>query len=318
MAFNEQIHASTRPNIFELFAQESMDGALRPAIQHVCKVVAHAFPERLGTAWKLADELCLAVEFFVQYCYMRYHSGSFSEHFYSLKRVTASKGGAIGESARIISVICLACLPYALARMERLHSDATFDTGAAGSSDSMSGRSIKAVLVKLYPYIHFMWEALKLIFRIKYLLRHTDCYSPQHWMAGVVLVRHLDDSYSDGMSVWKKLANAAFPAGLFTLKLLEWWYSEENSGNVRTLTTLPVPPPPPRVQPSPYGLAVPEDPHICPICLQRKRDPTTISTSGYVFCYSCILKYIRTHGVCPITRVPSSEKKMIRLYLQHS
>lgn len=38
MAFNEQIHASTRPNIFELFAQESMDGALRPAIQHVCKV----------------------------------------------------------------------------------------------------------------------------------------------------------------------------------------------------------------------------------------------------------------------------------------
>ena len=42
--------------------------------------------------------------------------------------------------------------------MERLHSDATFDTGAAGSSDSMSGRSIKAVLVKLYPYIHFMWE----------------------------------------------------------------------------------------------------------------------------------------------------------------
>ena len=36
--------------------------------------MAHAFPERLGTAWKLADELCLAVEFFVQYCYMRYHS----------------------------------------------------------------------------------------------------------------------------------------------------------------------------------------------------------------------------------------------------
>ena len=38
MAFNEQIHASARPNIFELLAQESMDASLRPAIQHVCKV----------------------------------------------------------------------------------------------------------------------------------------------------------------------------------------------------------------------------------------------------------------------------------------
>ena len=38
MAFNEQIHASTRPTIFELLAQESMEAALRPAIQHLCKV----------------------------------------------------------------------------------------------------------------------------------------------------------------------------------------------------------------------------------------------------------------------------------------
>ena len=56
-----------------------------------------------------------------------------------------------------------ACVPYVLAKMERLHSDATFDTITTRSSDttfdtSRSARNIKTVLVKLYPYIHFMWE----------------------------------------------------------------------------------------------------------------------------------------------------------------
>ena len=81
---------------------------------------------------------------------------------------------------------------------------------------------------------------------------------------GVILLRQLDFSvsnnniqtvcdnqylqHSEGTSFWRKIVDAAFPAGLFTLKFLEWWYSEENSGSVRTLTTLPVPPPPPIVQ----------------------------------------------------------------------
>lgn len=38
MAFNEAILANSRPNLFELVAQDSMHEALRPAFEYVCKV----------------------------------------------------------------------------------------------------------------------------------------------------------------------------------------------------------------------------------------------------------------------------------------
>lgn len=38
MAFNEQILEGFRPNIFELMAQETMSGALRPAVDYLLRV----------------------------------------------------------------------------------------------------------------------------------------------------------------------------------------------------------------------------------------------------------------------------------------
>ena len=38
MAFNQQILEGLRPNIFELLAQESMNEALRPAVDYFIRV----------------------------------------------------------------------------------------------------------------------------------------------------------------------------------------------------------------------------------------------------------------------------------------
>lgn len=53
-----------------------------------------------------------------------------------------------------VCTITQAVVPYVLAKLEQLHLDATLDTSAATNS----GRGTRAVLAKLYPYIHFMWE----------------------------------------------------------------------------------------------------------------------------------------------------------------
>ncbi len=56
------------------------------------------------------------------------------------------------------------------------------------------------------------------------------------------------------------------------------------------------------------------DRSLCPICLQKRLNPTA-SSSGYVFCYKCIVLYIREHGErCPITGLRCKETQLIRLF----
>ena len=52
----------------------------------------------------------------------------------------------------------------------------------------------------------------------------------------------------------------------------------------------------------------------CPICRGRRRNETLLPTSGYVFCYACIVKFVRAHGMCPVTQYPVLEEELVRVY----
>ena len=54
--------------------------------------------------------------------------------------------------------------------------------------------------------------------------------------------------------------------------------------------------------------------NTCPLCHQPRVLPTA-STSGYVFCLKCLLRYLRERGeTCPITGQKCPESSIIRLY----
>lgn len=60
----------------------------------------------------------------------------------------------------------------------------------------------------------------------------------------------------------------------------------------------------------------------CPLChkVPRLHPTTTIPSSGYVFCLTCILPYVQSHGKCPVTGNPCKESDLIRLFeprMQH-
>jgi hypothetical protein len=57
--------------------------------------------------------------------------------------------------------------------------------------------------------------------------------------------------------------------------------------------------------------------HLCPLCRQPRVNPTA-STSGFVFCYKCILQYVQTHGACPVTGRQCKEEQLLRLYEPNS
>jgi len=320
VAFNEQILASQRPNFFELLAQEAMREALRPAFEYVCKVLVHSNPEILHHLWRFCDEIYLVLESLLQLYFVINHGGSFSEHFYCLIRRGPCRNGTLGAREKLLSLLCLTVVPYLVVKMDRLYlhlqeeNDAMRITWNSGKGPKSLGKLLYFVI---YPYIQSLWNGMKFIFRLRYLFGQTEYYSPLLWFAGVTLSRDLANEQSSPLSVdslWRRVVNSALPISVFALKLIEWWYSTERSAAVRMMTSLPIPPPPPHTQPNEDGVRLPQNPQLCPLCVKRRVDPTVIATSGYVFCYSCIMGYLRMHKECPITCIPTSEQQLIRLY----
>lgn len=72
---------------------------------------------------------------------------------------------------------------------------------------------------------------------------------------------------------------------------MEWWYqSAEERMSAPTVYPPPPPPPPPKV--AKEGIPLPADKTICPLCSQKRANPSVVSASGFVFCYTCVFKYV--------------------------
>lgn len=49
------------------------------------------------------------------------------------------------------------------------------------------------------------------------------------------------------------------------------------------------------------GIPLPPDRTICPLCSQKRANPSVVTVSGFVFCYACIFKYI-TQVISPASQ----------------
>lgn len=109
--------------------------------------------------------------------------------------------------------------------------------------------------------------------------------------------------------------------GVFFLQFLEWWYSSDNQGAVKALTSLPAPPPPLhllwRGQGGGDGRPGP-DLRSCPLCHRTRSNAAVLSTSGFVFCYRCIYTYVKANRRCPLSGFPSEPQHLIKIYSPES
>ncbi|KAL0340681.1 UNVERIFIED_CONTAM: Peroxisome biogenesis protein 12 [Sesamum radiatum] len=84
---------------------------------------------------------------------------------------------------------------------------------------------------------------------------------------------------------------------------MEWWYQSAEE-RMSAPTVYPPPPPPPLQRLSVVGvddktsclvakegIPLPPDKTVCPLCLQKRTNPSVMAVSGFVFCYTCIFKY---------------------------
>lgn len=327
-----------------------MASVFRPAISYALKVLASSNPGRWGWIWRFGDELHLCLDYIVQNYYLKNFGGSISEHFYGLKRVnrlnTEKDEEELSSYQKYLSVMMLVGVPYAKLKLDQLF-ERVKEEYVSGYLSSNSPRKnsyfvhLKRIFIYVYPFLHFSWETIFLCYHLLYIFRFSGVHSPLLHAIGVslqrltrqdILAHNLQNSLPNIMSgrtvaetilaipssVTQLLASVfanGLPVVVFFLKFIDWWYSSDNKGAVQSVMQLPVPPPPPQPKPAQHGNQLPPHPAQCPLCKKVCTNPTALSSSGYVFCYPCIYKYLNQHGCCPVTHLPSASKQLVRLYV---
>jgi hypothetical protein len=94
--------------------------------------------------------------------------------------------------------------------------------------------------------------------------------------------------------------------------------NEDDESTLPRTNKLPIPPPPmpPKLIDDEDNTTNPVigDRWSCPICNEVRINPTA-STSGYVYCYKCLVLHIRNVGkYCPMTGMACNEENIVRLF----
>ncbi|KAM5179609.1 peroxisome assembly protein 12 isoform 1-T5 [Mantella aurantiaca] len=331
--------ADDRPTIFEVVAQESLMAAVRPALQHVVKVLAESNPARYGPLWRWFDELYTLLDLLLQQHYLSWAGASFSENFYGLKRMAMCGNNGRRTLPRREywkSLLLLVLAPYLRVKLEKLVNRLREEEDYSIQNPmSFRKRCYKAILAS-YPYVRLSWEGCFLFYQLRYILWNARHHSPMLSLAGVQLARltiedlQAMDSRPDKMptksvlsvgSILKKVLggvsvtlSSSLSLGVFFLQFLEWWYSAENQDTLKSLSSLPAPSPPIHFDLETYSPLLPKLKTVCPLCRKVRVNDTALGTSGYVFCYRCAYYYVKNHQRCPVSGYPTELQHLIRLY----
>eukprot|EP00968_Pinguiococcus_pyrenoidosus_P021688 scaffold2888_cov274-Pinguiococcus_pyrenoidosus.AAC.15 len=186
-------------------------------------------------------------------------------------------------------------------------------------------------------------KVVNLAFQLAYLVGATKYFSANGWISRQVLVRTSVAKADKASSADPARRIAYFRYAVVSLviiyKALEFLYRErEEIGLERSdRNGRPAPPAPLPAIPAASGCGVPVDERTCPLCNRKRTLSATcgkaaapsagiclsggeayasllLAGSGFVFCYRCLLDFVREHHCCPVTRQPASEESIIRIY----
>ncbi|KAG2272857.1 hypothetical protein Bca52824_067412 [Brassica carinata] len=266
-------------------------------------------------------------------------------------RLRLSKGSGLEKRQRILSVVFLVVLPYFKSKLHGKYNkerEARLRESIWGEEDQgfdeadfFTGRKVCTVC---YPWMHASSEGLSFTYQLLYLLDATGFYSLGLQALGVQVCRATGQELMDTSSRISKIRNhererlrgppwlktvqrallscsyavldyaqTGLIAAVFIFKMMEWWYQSAEE-RLTAPTVYPPPPPLPSPKVAKEGIPLPPDRTLCALCLQKLANPSVVTVSGFVFCYSCVFKYVSQYKRCPVTLIPASVDQIRRLF----
>ncbi|NXO71890.1 PEX12 protein, partial [Phainopepla nitens] len=330
-----------RPSVFEAVAQDSLMAA----------VLAESNPARYGFLWHWFDEIYVLLDLLLQQHCLARCSASFSENFYSLKRIPMGDGrqhplatAGLPKRQHWKSLLLLVLVPYLKGKLEKLVSSLREEDEYSIHPPSSSWKRFYRAFLAAYPYVNMTWEGWFLIQQLCYILGKAEHHSPMLKLAGVRLVRLTAEDIQALEKKWAETTSSqthSFPSrvqwalrralgsiafslstglsvSVFFLQFLDWWYSSENQETIKSLTALPTPPPPVHLEQEPSLALLPSLRSVCPLCRRVRVNATALATSGFVFCYRCAYGYVRAQQRCPVTGYATELQHLVKLYSPES
>ncbi|KAI1292116.1 Peroxisome assembly protein 12 [Halotydeus destructor] len=305
---------TSRASIFEVLAQEYLSTGLRNAFHYIATVLADTNPVKYLWVRSWADEILLAVELLVQSTHLKVYNASFSEKFYGLKRISMyGQEGTLNGHQHLKSLLLLTLLPYMKKKLDLKHNNMRRKLAEQNGHIGNNQRLVH--IVKAYSALDFVYETIILVHQVRYAVGQSRHHTPLLKLAGVELrpfmkgtsagdLNHNESSWQD-MAKWTtKGLQLSLSLGAFTLQFLEFFYARDDA--IAKFSQLPIPSPPELEATVRHG--------FCPLCNQKLKNETALTSCGFVYCYLCIQDQLSRFGKCPVTGIPVDQNNLIKLY----
>lgn len=213
--FDEQ-----KPSLFEILSEQQLNGLLPPTLRYLLTVATQRHPRYLLRILNSFDELYALAMLLVERHYLRTRGGSFTEHFYGLKRdkalraeiprATGTAPHASREALKLSSgdvwrnLAVLVAVPYIRSKLEEGY-EVNAPRALLGAAytrmpenPTMRQRFLhyyRWFLRNVYPSLNAGYCFAMLAFNLAYLFDGSKYHSPLMWLIGTRVRRMTSADY---------------------------------------------------------------------------------------------------------------------------
>ncbi|KAI1147822.1 putative peroxisome biosynthesis protein (PAS10/Peroxin-12) [Nemania diffusa] len=203
-----------KPSLFELLSEQQLNSLLPPTLRYLLTVATQRYPRYLLRALNSFDELYALAMLLVERHYLRTRGGSFTEHFYGLKRekalhaeiprATATAPGIVRETLKLSekdvwkNLAVMVAIPYLKRKLDESHEieapRALLGTNYTRMPPNPTIRQrimhyYKWFIRNVYPSIHAAYYFSIIAFNLAYLFDNTKYHNPLLWLISTRLRR---------------------------------------------------------------------------------------------------------------------------------
>ncbi|KAK4458479.1 putative pex2 pex12 amino terminal region protein [Cladorrhinum samala] len=198
-----------KPSLFELLSEQQLSSLLPPTIRYLLTLLTHRYPRYLLRALNSFDELYALLSLVIERHYLITRGGSFTEHFYGLKRekslaaeiprASASAPGVVRSTLALThrsdiykNLLVLVGIPYLKRKLDEAHEvDAPRALLGASYNQLPPNPTFRQKLAhywrvyflrRIYPYVNFGYYLSLLAFNLGYLFDNTKYHDPFLWL----------------------------------------------------------------------------------------------------------------------------------------
>ncbi|KAI1498718.1 Pex12 amino terminal region-domain-containing protein [Biscogniauxia marginata] len=203
-----------KPSLFEVLSEQQLNSLLPPTLRYLLTVATHRYPRYLLRALNSFDELYALAMLVIERHYLRTRGGSFTEHFYGLKRekalqaeipraVTGSPGivrDTLKLSGKDIwkNLAVMVAVPYLKRKLDESYEvEAPRALLGANYTRMPANPTIKQRIMhyykwfirNVYPSVHAAYYFSVIAFNLAYLFDNTKYHHPLMWLIGTRIRR---------------------------------------------------------------------------------------------------------------------------------